>query len=369
MVALFALGFIVSVSLALYFTPILRAAAIAHDIVDRPDGRLKKHTRPVAYLGGLAVFLAFLITLGLVVIEFQPRVLGLLLGASIVLLLGMIDDMKAISPKVKFLGQLLAACVLLKAGIRIDLQFLVDRQPILNYLLTVVWIVGITNAFNIIDVSDGLSGGVGVIALLFLFGVAFYAGVHDPAALELAMVPLCLAGATVGFLTFNFHPATIYLGDAGSMLIGFLAGSLAMLLSYADHNPLAVASPLLILGVPLFDTAFVMVLRTRRGIPVFRGSPDHFAVRLRKAGVSPRRIAAGAYAFALLLGGAGCWLMFLDRQGSIILLGTVLATALVGGVVLSRIGSPDIAPPRDANPSAAEDRAAPPTDADPRETT
>lgn len=352
------ISFAVAGGLALYFTPVLREAAQRFGIVDRPDGKLKTHGSAVAYLGGLAVYLAFLLTLGLSV-AFERHELGLLLGASIVLLLGLIDDLKALSPAVKFLGQLLAAWVLLKAGIKIQITaldaYLPDALPpdLLTDAATVVWIVGVTNAFNIIDVMDGLAAGVGAVVLLALSAVALATG--QPG---IAVFTASLAGALAGFLRFNFRPATIYLGDAGSMLIGFLAGAVAMTLSYTATNPFAVACPLLILGVPIFDTVFVMILRWRRGLPVFRGSPDHFAVRLRKAGVSSARIACGAYAASALLGLAALWLMHLGRRGSEILLGATAAAALAAGIAISRIGSPGAAPAR----KAEEPRSTPPSE-------
>lgn len=355
------LRLIAATALALYFTPILRAAAIAHDIVDKPDGRLKLQGAPVAYLGGLAIFLAFLITLGI----FESFVgktqvfQGLLLGASIILLIGVVDDMKAISPAVKFLGQLLAAFVLLRSGIRIEIGFLVDRYPLIADALTVLWIVGITNAFNIIDVMDGLAAGTGAIALVFLFVVALWSG--SP---HFAMFAVCLLGALLGFLRFNSHPATIYLGDAGSMLIGFLVASLTMLLSYTEHNSLAVCAPLLILIIPLFDTALVMVLRARKGIPVFRGSPDHFAVRLKKSGVPVRRIVLSAYAVSITCGVAALILIRLDRFSSLVLLATVLLVAIASGVAIAGTGSepppqtPVKPPPQDESPPSAVERPA-----------
>jgi len=330
-------------ALALYFTPILRAAAIAHDIVDKPDGKLKQHEAPVAYLGGLAIFLAFLIALGLFerFIGDAQVFQGLLLGASIILLIGVVDDMKAISPAVKFLGQLLAAFVLLRSEIQIEIEVL-KSYPYVAEALTVLWIVGITNAFNIIDVMDGLAAGTGAIALVFLFVIALWSG-----STPLAMFAACLLGAILGFLRSNTHPATIYLGDAGSMLIGFLVGSLTMLLSYTQDNPLAVCAPLLVLVIPLFDTGLVMILRARRGIPVFRGSPDHFAVRLSKAGVPVRRIVFSAYVVSAAGGAAALVLMHLEQTGSsLVLLGTALLVAIASGVAIANTGSP-VESPRD----------------------
>jgi UDP-GlcNAc:undecaprenyl-phosphate GlcNAc-1-phosphate transferase len=337
------LGFLAALALALYFTPILREAARNFGIVDQPDGRLKTHEKPVAYLGGLAVYLAFLIALGLMPNPFSQKTLGLLLGGSVVLLIGFIDDLKALSPLVKFLGQLLAAFVLIKADIRIQISVL---PPFAADLLTVLWVVAVTNAFNIIDVMDGLCAGVGAVCFALLFVMAILNGVTgQQESASIALFIACFAGALTGFLRSNFRPASIYLGDAGSMLIGFFAGSIAMILSYADRNPLALTAPLFLLGIPLFDLALVVVIRLANGKSPFRGSPDHFAVRLRRHGVPVAKVAILAY-----LGAAGLglfaialteWLGAAESRYAIA--AVVVGLALVGWRI-SRVGRPGAAP-------------------------
>lgn len=331
-------GFGVAALLGLYFTPVLRQAALRFGIVDHPDGKLKNHEQPVAYMGGVAIYIAFLLSLGLMPLDFKQHTLGLLLGASVVLLLGLIDDLKALTPGVKFAGQLLAAFVLIKADIRIDLAFLPDFG---NDLCTVIWVVGVTNAFNILDVMDGLAAGAGICSLIGLFAVAVIngaTGVDLEDVSSIALFIACLGGAMLGFLKSNFRPAKIYLGDAGSMLIGFCCGSLAMILKYDASTRLGVFAPLLLLGVPLFDMAFVMVLRWRQGIPVFRGSPDHFAVRLKRHGVDVGVIVLGAWICALLLALAGIVLTCLGDRAALWLLAGVVIALIVAGVALSRLG-------------------------------
>jgi UDP-GlcNAc:undecaprenyl-phosphate GlcNAc-1-phosphate transferase len=338
----YAVAFLVALGLALYFTPILRDTALRAGIVDAPDGRLKQQRAPVAYLGGLAIYLSFLVTL--CVTPLDSSMVGLLLAATLVLLLGLIDDLNAMTPTVKLLGQLLAAFVLIKTGVRIEIALLGE----LSTVFTILWIVAITNAFNIIDVHDGLSSGVAFVVLLFLFVIAVLNG-----DVTTALFAIALAGAILGFLRSNFAPASIYLGDAGSMLIGFMTGALAMRSAYADHNRLAVVAPLLLLAVPLFDTALVTVLRLRQGRSPFRGSPDHFAVRLRRAGVSDRAIALGAYAVTALCGGAALWLMRLDRAGSLVLLAGLGLAFVFAALVIANVGGAN-ARPADA---AARDKA------------
>ena len=287
-------GFILSFVFALCWTPILRQAALQLGIVDKPDGKLKKHEEAIPYLGGIAVFAAYLLTIG-VLTDFEDReTLGLLLSGCIALLVGLIDDFGAMTPKQKMLGQMLAALVLIKSGTFIKLTFL----PVWVAIpLTILWIVAVTNAFNIIDIMDGLASGVAVVAALSI-AVANHLAGRDPQAFLAAV----LAGAAVGFLRHNFHAARIFLGDAGSMFIGVMLAALSMNAGYTRVNLLAVISPVLILGIPLFDLLLVMFIRWRKGIPMTKGSPDHFALRLRRCNLSIRETAITTYIVGILLG-------------------------------------------------------------------
>jgi UDP-GlcNAc:undecaprenyl-phosphate GlcNAc-1-phosphate transferase len=277
---------------ALYWTPLMRKAALQLGIVDEPDGRLKHHQDAVPYLGGLAIFMAFLLTVG-VLTDFGQETLGLLLSGSIALMVGLIDDFGAMSASQKLLGQTLAALVLVKSGTYIKLEFL----PLWVAIpLTVFWILAVTNALNIIDILDGLASGVGVIAALSIAIANFMAGRNS-----VAFLCIVLAGAILGFLRHNFHPAKIYLGDAGSLFIGFMLAALSMNAGYTRANLLAVISPVLILGIPLFDLTLVMWIRWRSGIPVMKGSPDHFALRLRRLKLSVRETAVTTYIVGALL--------------------------------------------------------------------
>jgi UDP-GlcNAc:undecaprenyl-phosphate GlcNAc-1-phosphate transferase len=322
-------AFLVAAALGLFFTPRMREAAERFGIVDQPDGRLKTQRAPVAYLGGLAIYLAFLVTLG-VLVDFEQRVLGLLLASTLVLLLGLFDDLKAQTPTVKFAGQILAVFVLMKAGIRIQITVL-EGVPYLAEAVTLLWIVGITNAFNIIDVMDGLASGTAGVALLGLGAMAWWNG-----DIAIAAFTLSLAGAAFGFLRSNIAPARIYLGDAGSMLLGFLVAALATQASWAKHSPFAVAAPIVLLAVPIFDTALVSFHRLKRGTSPFRGSPDHFAVRLRKHGFRAERVAPVTWAIGALCAGLALWLTRTGDRGSLAILGGVLGAACAIGVWVSR---------------------------------
>jgi len=292
---LYFLTFILSLLLALYGTPLARQAAIKFGIVDKPDGNLKVQRDPVPYLGGLAIYMAYLLSLSLT-FEFSHELLAIMLGGTIIVLLGLIDDFGVLKPEVKLVGQVIAAFVLIKSGTMIYLTFI----PLwLRIFLTGLWIVGITNAFNIIDVMDGLSAGVAVIAAVTLSIVAMQ---NDK--ITVAVMAVSLAGAALGFLKYNFNPARIYMGDTGSMFLGFTLSALSIgntVGSYTKMNIFGFIAPVMILGVPVFDTLFVMFFRWRRRQSMFHGSNDHFAIRLKKAGWPVRRIVLASYAASVFM--------------------------------------------------------------------
>lgn len=314
--------------LAMYGTPIARRAALRFGVVDQPDGKLKTQTEPVPYFGGLALYLAVLIPLCLFY-DFDARILAILLSGTLVLLLGLIDDFGVLRPAAKFAGQIIAAIVLIKGDVTIKIESL--PHPV-NLLLTVFWIVGMCNAINIIDIMDGLASGISLIASIFLFIVAVLNG-HS----LIAIFTITLVGSLFGFLFYNFQPAKIYLGDTGSMFLGLTLGALAMIGDYTAQNRLAFLDPLLIFGVAIFDTAFVMVLRILRGRSPFLGSKDHFAVRLKIKGWPVRRIVIMAYSVGLILGSAAMLNLFLLPRRSLILYGIVTVFCIVAGATLTRI--------------------------------
>jgi len=321
-------AFLLAAGLAHYLTPVLRQAAIRFGIVDRPDGKLKNHRAPVPYLGGIAIYLSFLLSLALTV-EFQREVLGILLAGAIVVILGLIDDLGALSPAIKLAGQVVAILTLMKASVTIKLTFL---PPALALPLSFLWLLAITNAFNLIDIMDGLASGVGLISALVLACVAAGSGREEVGTLLAG-----LAGSLAGFLRYNLEPARIYLGDTGSLFLGLMLGALAMNNSYTSKNLVASLAPVVILGVPLFDMLFVMFIRWRRGIPVMRGSPDHFPLRLRKWRLTTRQTVAASYAASAALGCVAVAMMLVDATAAVWLLGGTATVALALGFYLKKI--------------------------------
>lgn len=323
--------FLLAFGLALWATPLARNAALRYNIVDKPDGRLKDHAAPTPYLGGIVVYIAFLLTLSCT-FGFTTRVLGLTLAGAVLVIVGLFDDMRAVTPGVKFLGQLIAILVLIKSGIRIEL---ISLPEWISLPLTVLWVAGVINAINIIDIMDGLATGVAFCASITLWAVSLLNG-----QTMIGIMTIALAGSLLGLLRYNFEPAQIYLGDTGSMFIGLMLGALAMIGQYTEKNPLGVVAPILILGVPIFDMLFVMVLRYRKGISMFLGSKDHYALRCRKIGFSVKQIALMSCAATLLFGGCALLIMQSSFAVSLVVLALVLTEVGIVARRLARIDMP-----------------------------
>ncbi|HEY3490985.1 MAG TPA: MraY family glycosyltransferase [Candidatus Deferrimicrobiaceae bacterium] len=313
----------VSLLLSLYLTPLFRDSARRFGIVDRPDGGLKTQEKAVPYFGGLAVYLAMLLP-GAIFIQLSDTVMGLLLASSIIILLGLVDDICGLSPRIKLLGQVIAVFLLIKSGIRIRIE---QFPPIINIALTFLWMIVLTNGFNLIDVMDGLSGGVACVSTAAM-GFVFLSNGN-----RIGFV-LCAAllGSLLGFLRFNRPPAQIYLGDTGSLFLGFFLGGLAIRGDYTDYNPLGWLTPLALFSVPLFEIAFVSWLRMCRGVSIMTGSRDHFGLRLRRWRLTTGQTVLASCAAAAVSSGIGLAAMHMTPTVSIAAYGS--GVLLLVGIAL-----------------------------------
>lgn len=323
-----AVAFAASLLLSLYLTPIFRDSARRFGIVDRPDGGLKIQKEPVSYLGGLAVFSAMLIPVA-IFLQFSDVVMGLLLAATLVVLLGLVDDIGRLSPRIKLLVQVVAIFLMIKSGIRIRVGFL---PPLASVALTFLWMILMTNGFNLIDVMDGLAGGVALVSAAAL-AVVFH--LQGSAMGVILCVSLC--GALAGFLRFNRSPAQIYLGDAGSLFLGFLLGGLAIKGDYTLRNPMGWLTAVAIFAVPLFEIAFLSYLRIRRGASILSGSRDHFSLRLRKWRLTTDQTVGASCVAAASSAAAGIAAMHMGSAASLYVYGGVAAAFCAVAVWLRAI--------------------------------
>lgn len=252
-------------------TPAIRKFAQQMDFVDNPRSR-KVHHSPMPMLGGVAIYLGLMAAIGIGGTSSFTQLLGVVGGATVVTVTGLLDDRLELNPVLKMGGQIVASLVLVATGVQVNL-FNVEA---LNIALTIFWIVGVSNAINFQDNMDGLAAGLSTVASGFFFMLAIIEGQGLVATLAAAML-----GASVGFLYYNFNPATLFMGDAGSLLLGFMLAVLGINLEFAGR-PLGATwmIPVIILGVPIFDTTLVVVSRIRRGIPVYQGGKDHTSHRL-----------------------------------------------------------------------------------------
>jgi len=331
--------FFAALALSLAGTPVARKVANHLGIVDHPGTR-KIHVSPIPLLGGVAVYLAFLAS----VLAFgrdQPpahlRQLGAILaGATLVAAVGFWDDSwgKHLGPVAKLAAQSLAALVLIWAGIQVE--FL--GHPVLNFIVTLVWIVGITNAFNLLDNMDGLSSGVAAVAAGFFFLLAIPNGQYLVASLSAAVL-----GATLGFLRYNFvlighdGQATIFLGDTGALFLGFILAALGIKLRFENTALVTWMIPVLVLGLPILDTTLVVVSRLRRRVPFYVGGKDHISHRLVALGLTRREAVLVLDLIAVAFGMCSLFLLSASITEAYFTAGVIALVCLWALVRLERV--------------------------------
>ncbi len=315
--------------LAIYGTPVAKKVAYRYNLLDIPDNKLKKQKNSVPYMGGVIVYFAFISPVGLL-FPLSRELLGILFASSILLIVGLFDDLKALTPGIKFVFQLVAVFILLKSGIFIDLTFLPQW---LNYLISFIWILSVINAFNIIDIMDGFAVSVASIALLTIFIISLYNTDY-----LISVISISLAAALLGFLKFNWEPAGIYLGDAGSMVVGLIIAALTVMGEYTRYNDAAFISGLLILSIPVFDMVYVIILRLLKKKSPFFGSPDHFALRIRKKwNLSAAKTVSIIIAIQLVISGIVIFNFYMSPVVTFISTFILFSFFVVLGIILSRV--------------------------------
>jgi UDP-GlcNAc:undecaprenyl-phosphate GlcNAc-1-phosphate transferase len=318
------LTFVLCFIASLLLTPLAKKLAIAIGAVDKPNYR-KVHQKIMPRMGGLAIFLSFLIGL-LVLRPHDPNNWSIITGSFIIVLTGLLDDKFELSPKLKLAGQLLAAIVVVVIG-GVDVEFI--NLPfggqlefgLLSVPLTILWIVGVTNAINLIDGLDGLAAGVSSIGLITISFMAFLKG--DAYVMSIALI---LLGSTLGFLIYNFHPAKIFMGDTGALFLGYMM-SVVSLLGFKNVTVLSFVVPVIILGVPISDTFFAIIRRFVHKKPLSAPDKSHLHHCLLRLGYTHKQTVLIIYAISAMFGLAAI----------IFSMATVWGALLVGAILIIAI--------------------------------
>lgn len=291
-------GFFILFSMVIAFlfsfaaVPLIRVVAFKFGAVDVPRDKRRMHTKPIPRMGGLAIYFGFLVSYVCFGGVMEKTSVGVMIGATLLVILGILDDRKPIRAVVKLLVQLVAALIPVMMGLRIEfLSGLQIFSSQTNYVLgvmsipvTVLWIVGLTNALNLIDGLDGLASGIAIISSVSLMVVAMIFG-----NLRCVIVLAAIAGATAGFLPYNLNPAKIFMGDTGALFLGYMLATLSVEGFFKSYAAITFVIPLLILGLPLFDTGFAVFRRMVQGDPIMKPDRAHLHHRLVDAGFTQRQ--------------------------------------------------------------------------------
>lgn len=329
------LAFMIALGVALFLTPVVISFARRTGALDAPDAR-KVHVRPIPRIGGIGIYAAFMVSVlvQMSISDFSPEIMtslwGLLAGGTIIVAIGIIDDYRDLPAKVKLLGQILAACVLV---IGFDVRIDVITDPLGDFIYleyfaipaTIFWVVGLTNTVNLIDGLDGLAAGVSSIAAVTIFLVAMEEGIPF-----VAMITAALAGAAIGFLYYNFNPARIFMGDTGSMFLGFMLAGISVIGAVKSAATIALIVPILALGLPILDTTFAIVRRARNHRPIFKPDKGHLHHRLLAHGFTQKQAVLLMYVVSALFGLCALALTAVSMQAALLIILIVAAAVFIG---------------------------------------
>ena len=324
---------VIAFLISLGVTPFVRKLAFKIGAVDVPKEARKIHNKPMPRMGGFAIFIAFV--LGLVISKgaITTTERGIIIGATVIVIGGILDDVMDLKPKSKLAFQVLAAVILILHGIYINsitnpFSSLSDGFININIFaipMTIIWVVGVTNALNLIDGLDGLAAGVGFIASVTIYMVAILAERNSVATLT-----AILAGSILGFLPYNFNPASIFMGDTGSQLLGFLLAAISMEGAVKSATTFVIVVPILALGLPIYDTLFAVIRRKVNGKSIMEADRGHLHHRLLDLGLSQRQSVIIMYLISACLGGIAILAMEISTKKAYFLLVSVIV--LIAGV-------------------------------------
>jgi UDP-GlcNAc:undecaprenyl-phosphate/decaprenyl-phosphate GlcNAc-1-phosphate transferase len=364
---IYILAFTVSLVLVLVLTPLARRLALWLGAIDMPHDR-KVHENPTPTLGGVAILLAVIISLllckvlvsyssalakpqGMVDALSSYQLLGIILAATFIAMMGAVDDMRHLSPWMKLAGQVMAALVLVSFGVEVTSVALprgnvldLTASPVLSMLLTIVWMVAFTNIINLIDGLDGLAAGIVLISAVAFFFYGSRVG-GDPNTLQAMVISAAVGGACLGFLRYNFYPASIFMGDSGAQFLGFILGAISIQGILKRTAVATMFTPIIILAVPIIDTGLAILRRARKGRPFHYADKEHIHHRLLYIGHSQRQAVLIIYLWTALLTGIALSLEFAANKtvvlillgiGLLVFLATTLPRIIVGGRELEK---------------------------------
>lgn len=326
----------VSLFLSLILTPLVRKLAYKIGAVDVPKDDRRVHKEPMPLIGGLALYISMVIV-SLIFLPLDRFLISIILGSSVIVISGIIDDTRGMSPKLKLIFQLIAGTILILGDVKID--FITNpfsKSNVLLYLkwfsipITLFWIVGITNTLNLIDGLDGLAAGVAAISSLSLMLVAAKFGYNN-----IIILSAILAGGCLGFLPYNFNPAKIFMGDTGSLFLGFMLAAISIEGVMKSVAAIAVVVPILILGVPIFDTTFAIFRRLLSGKSIMAADKSHLHHKLLDKGFSQKKTVLILYGISGVFGIFAVIIARANSRQALYLSGIIFAISLI---VAAKIG-------------------------------
>ncbi len=314
--------------IAMLTTPLAIRLAPKVGAMDIPKDNRRMHTRPMPRFGGLAIFAGAEIAMA-VFLHNDPKILAILAGGACIYAVGVVDDVRGMPAKVKFALQTACAILIYAGGIQIDFvknpfggsEYIIFPPPV-SFLITVLWVVGITNTVNLIDGLDGLAAGVAAIASACISYCAILSGQY-----EVGLAMLAVSGGAIGFLPYNFHPAKIFMGDSGSMYLGFMIAAVSILGSTKGATLIATIVPFLVLGLPIFDTAFAIIRRWVNGVPIMEADKGHLHHRIMATGIGQRRTVLIMYCISAIMGMVAVLVVERNLPEALIL--TIVAAILI----------------------------------------
>ena len=318
--------FIIALVVSYLLTPGVKKVAIKVGAVDRPNAR-KVHTHVIPRLGGLAIYIGFMAAV-LFCVPLHHELIGMLLGCTAIVAIGIWDDICNIPARVKLVGQIAAACIPVAFGLQIEWLTnpcgdILVLPEVIAVPLTIFWIIGFTNTVNLIDGLDGLAAGVAFIASISMFLLAVNLNQFLP-----ALIIVSMAGAALGFLQYNFNPAKIFMGDTGSMLLGYTLAVSAVLGLVKTAATVALVVPIIALGLPILDTTFAIIRRRMSGVPIFQPDKGHLHHRLLALGMTQKQAVLIMYFVSMILGIVALFVANVSYQTGIVTVLVVLAVII-----------------------------------------